>query len=115
MSHTLHHRLHQRLVQLRGRAAAWVDAGRADGFKPVGGICDNLVVTKDEQAFLSDLMALWPSFSGDRGYPVPHPVRRPAIAYINASSQEMWSPEYEYARNRWALLDWLIEQTATDD
>ena len=25
---------------------------------------------------------------------------------------EMWNPEYEYARNRWALLGWLIDQTA---
>ena len=33
-------------------------------------------------------------------------------AFIRCDEQEMWNPEFEYARNRWALLEWLIEQTS---
>ena len=104
--------VHRKLVELRGRAADWIDTGRADGFEPATGICDNLVLTMDERAFLGDLMALWPGNSGNWYCPVPHPDKWSERAYETASSQEMWSPDYEYARNRWALLDWLIEQTA---
>ena len=45
---------------------------------------------------------------------MPHPVKDPLDAHENATAQEMWNPAHEYARNRWALLDWLIEQTASE-
>ena len=39
-------------------------------------------------------------------------LRHPKLAYEWSSSAEFWNPQFEYARNRLALLDWLIDQTA---
>lgn len=106
--------LHQKLVKLRGWVTAWINDEDVEEFDPTFGICINLELTEDEQDLLADLMALWPDSSGDRNYPVPHPTTDAEYAYHNASSQENWNPEREYARNRWALLEWLIEQIASE-
>ena len=110
MSHTLH----QQLVQLRRRATAWLAKGHVPGFVPTYGICRHPKLHPDTSALLADLLASWPGGSGDRDYPVPHPAAGPQRAYDNTPPQEMWNPEFEYARNRWALLEWLIEQTASE-
>lgn len=111
MSQNLHQNLHQKLVQLHIRASEWLDTGRAGGFMPVCGICAHLTLSEGDETLLADLMASWPGGSGVKNYPVPHPDKDPEYAYGSATMQEMWDPEYEYARNRLALLDWLIEQT----
>jgi hypothetical protein len=55
-----------------------------------------------------DLMEQWPEFSGDRGYPVPHPSKSPDVAFDLVSTEDMWSPESAYGAARLRLLDWLI-------
>ena len=104
--------LHQQLVLLHDRARLWVATGRSDQFDPIIGICRNLRLGSGDAVLLDDLLARWPGSSGSWGFPVPHPVEEPFDAFIRCDEQEMWSPEFEYARNRWALLEWLIEQTS---
>lgn len=111
MSQTPHQTLHQQLVQLRGRAKAWLEGEPDEWFNPYCGLCSNTALGASYLGYLRDLMARWPGGSGYRHYPVPHPVNAPWVAYQSASAEEMWNPEFEYARNRWALLDWLIAQT----
>ena len=111
MKQTLHQTLHQQLVQLRGRAKAWLEGEDPEGFYAYGGLCHNLTLDELGRSYLRDLMARWPGGSGYRFHPVPHPVNTPWVAHLNASAEEKWNPEFEYARNRWALLEWLIEQT----
>ena len=104
--------LHQQLVQLRQNAAAWVDGLPVEGFSPGTGICSNLRLDAPTYHKLEGLIELWPGNSGATIFPVPHPVAAPGRAYLFAPTAEKWNPEHEYARNRLALLDWLIEQTA---
>lgn len=114
MSHTLH----QQLVELRGQAKAWLEGEKPEGFCPEIGICENLPREPRKYDLLRDLLreltATWPAGTGDRFYPVPHHDKGPEGGYTHSGAQEMWNPEFEYARNRWALLDWLIEQTASE-
>ena len=106
--------LHQELLQIRGRAKAWLEWRDFEGFSPMFGICQNLPRKKLDCGRLLDLMTDWPNGSGVNGFPVPHPVKDPVDAFFNSSLEQMWNPEYEYARNRWALLEWLIEQIASE-
>ena len=105
--------LHQQLLEVRGRARAWLAEESGHGLAPSFGICNQLSLSVVDEDLLGDLCAEWPSGSGDRDYPVPHPDCDPDVGYTRARAQEMWNPEHEYARNRLTLLDWLIEQTAT--
>ena len=111
MNHTLHQKLHRQLVELRGQAEAWLEGEKPEGFCPELGICENL---PNERRKCGLLMAAWPGGSGYEGYPVPHHDKGPEGGYTHSSAQEMWNPQHEYARNRWALLEWLIEQTASE-
>ena len=104
--------LHQELVQLRGRAKAWLEGENPEGFYAHRGLCHNLSLDELDVGYLRYLMAAWPGGSGRGLFPVPHPVKKPWLACQGANAEEMWHPKFEYARNRWALLDWLIEQTA---
>ena len=106
--------LHQQLVELRGQAEAWLEGEKPKGFRPELGICENLPNERRKCGLLRDMIAAWPNGSGVNGFPVPHPVKDPEGAYTNASASEMWNPKHEYARNRWALLEWLIEQIASE-
>lgn len=110
---SLHQDLHQQLIQLRRRVADWVGDGLpVAGFNPDYGICGNLPAFPRYYDLLDGLFASWPGGSGSVVFPVPHPLLDPFEAYVALSQSEMWNPEHEYARNRLALLDWLIEQTA---
>ena len=108
----LHQTLHQQLVDLRGRAKAWLEGETSERFDPDRGICDNLWPSPHCYVLLNDLLASWPGGSGSWVFPVPHPLLHPYEAYVASSQSEKWNPEHEYARSRLALLDWLIEQTA---
>ena len=112
MNNFPHQNLHQLLVQLRDKAEAWLGGEKPEGFCPELGICENLPSEPRKYNLLRDLMATWPAGTGSRFYPVPHHDKGPEGGYTHSSAQEMWNPEHEYARNRWALLEWLIEQTA---
>lgn len=106
--------LHQQLVQLRGQAETWLEGKKPEGFCPELGICENLPNERRKGDLLGDMMAAWPAGTGNRFYPVPHHDKGPEGGYTHSGAQEMWNPELEYARNRWALLEWLIEQTASE-
>ena len=110
---TLTQTLHQQLVQLRGQAHDWVAGQPVAGFKPWRGICSHLDLGVADWRQFGALLTAWPGSSGNGDFPVPHPRFVPATAFVTSPPQEMWNPEFEYARNRWALLDWLIEQTST--
>ena len=112
MKQTPHQTLHQELLQLRGRAKAWLEGEEPEGFHPDLGACSNLQLNPHCLALLGVLLAVWPGGSGDDLFPVPHPTKSPIDAFFMCDALEMWHPRYEYARNRWALLEWLIEQTA---
>lgn len=103
--------LHQELLQLRGWAKAWLDGEKPERFDPDLGICYGLRSYPHCLDLMDDLLAAWPGGSGSELFPVPHPTKKPFDAFNSCDAQEMWNPEHEYARNRWALLDWLIEQT----
>ena len=112
MSHTLH----QQLVELRGQAEAWLEGEKPKDFRATDGICLNIKMDAEDNGALLALMAKWPGNSGAPGYPVPSPtpVRTAKEHYQYADCLQKWDPRHEYARNRWALLEWLIEQTASE-
>lgn len=112
MNQTPHQVLHQDLLLLHGRAKAWLEGKNSKRFDPAFGICAGLWAYPYYHAQLRELLASWPGGSGSEDYPVPHPTKAPLDAFYECGAQEMWNPEFEYARNRWALLEWLIEQTA---
>lgn len=112
MNQMLHQILHLQLVQLRARHDAWLEGRDSGEFYPPGGICDGLDLGDADYDVLRDLMEAWPAGTGDRIFPVPHPTKTPVEGFYDCDAQEMWSPEFEYARNRLSLLDWLIEQTS---
>ena len=113
MNQNLTQTLHQSLVQLRGQARDWAVGLPVAGFRAWAVICDNLndCDSRLKYTLMRDLVEAWPAGTGDRIFPVPHPDRTPERGFTHSDAQEMWSPEFEYARNRLALLDWLIEQT----
>ena len=115
MNQPLHQTLHYELLKLRSRAKAWLEGEQDEEFAPYVGICDNLVLEEPGLDFLHELMEAWPDGTGKGSFPVPHPVKKPCVAYLGARAEEMWDLGYEYARNRWALLEWLIEQTTTNN
>ena len=106
--------LNRRLVELRGQAKAWLDTGHRYKFSPEHGICKNLPGERYDRSLLYDLMAAWPDGTSDDCFPVPHPTETPDKGFRYSNPQEKWDPQHEYARNRWALLEWLIEQTASE-
>jgi hypothetical protein len=65
---------------------------------PCHGICWLMT-----ESIPSTLMALWPEFSGDHLFPVPHPFLDPQTAYRDG---DLWVDDYGSARLR--LLDFLI-------
>ena len=111
MNQNLSRTLHRQLVQLRGQAQDWAAGRPSGGFDPAIGICHNLSLSPASCAALDDLITRWPAGTGEAAFPVPHPSKAPGLAYVYSPAYEMWNPESEYARNRLALLDWLIEQT----
>ena len=111
MNQNLTQILHQSLVQLRGQARDWAAGRPISGFDPGVGICHNLNLSEAGRGALDYLLARWPAGTGGSGYVVRHPTDVPRQAYRFSSAYEKWHPVHEYARNRLALLDWLIEQT----
>ena len=104
--------LHQQLIQLHGWAKAWLEGEKPERFDPDLGICGNLRLSPHCYNLFDDLLAAWPGGSGSVVFPVPHPPLHPFEAYVASSRSEKWNPEHEYARNRWALLEWLIAATS---
>lgn len=56
---------------------------------------------------VADLSQHWPKHSGNELFPVPHPEATPVYAY---SHYPKWDKDTEYGRNRYELLEFLIEQ-----
>ena len=115
MNQNLSRTLHRQLVQLRGQAQDWAAGRPSREFNPALGICHNLSLSPASRDALYDLIARWPARTGAVAFPVPHPTQAPGLAYVYSPPDQMWNPVHEYARNRLALLDWLIEQTAPSE
>lgn len=59
----------------------------------------------------------WHLFSGNTMYPVPHPTMTPMRAYNSLKmrfAQNLWDRNTQYGRNRWALVDYLIDRIRAD-
>ncbi len=80
------------------------------------GICRNYIVTcmgDDLETVMSNYgisFEDWPLYSGSLRYPVFPAMSTGEDAYFAYINQPKWDKFTEYGRNRWALLDWLIEQ-----
>lgn len=63
---------------------------------------------------LAWLINKWPGRSGDRRFPIPaaDPKDMPAaMAFYIATPKELWDRKTsQYARNRWACLEWMIAE-----
>lgn len=70
------------------------------------GICSNALTETSEWAYLHACFLCWPKFSGDLGYPVPHPELNCTGAYDLC--YDLWDKSTEYGLNRWELLDHCI-------
>lgn len=98
---------------------------RADNW-PDYGICDNLTdrlstrpngmltdASLDQVVVLNELMARWPKSSGSHLFPVPstNGWEDAEGAYLMSTPEGRWDWRVsEYARSRWELLEWLIDE-----
>ena len=103
------------LKDVRARVHEYLYTRKTWRFDPYLGICSTVTlgaqspeVRLERLNLLTGLMEKWPEFSGDRAYPVPHPIESPDKAFYLASAEEMWSPVSAYGAARLRLLDWLI-------
>ena len=58
--------------------------------------------------WVRDAFSEWPKSSGDNHYPVPDGDMNPEVAFDN--TEDLWDPSTEYGRNRYELLDFLIQE-----
>ena len=70
------------------------------------GICDNLDF--DSKRWAKSKWVNWPKYSGVLNYPVPHHYLPPATAFYSIA--DVWDRRTRYGKDRWELLDWLIEK-----
>lgn len=71
------------------------------------GICSNVRIL---HSILEFGFPSWPKFSGNIEYPVPHPQFTPVKGYDYALINDiLWDKETQYGRDRWELVDFLIE------
>lgn len=95
-------RLHKLLLKIKRQPHA------------TSGLCYNMDYVDGNATALPDkflcrkLWKLWDKYSGYEAYPVPHPIHRASFAYHN--TREKWDTSTEYGRNRWELLNYLIDQ-----
>ena len=77
---------------------------------PTLGICQ--ITTLETAPYIKGIWEKWPKYSGSLLYPVP--------AFEGQDSKEaensfymnylLWDKDTEYGRNRWELLEWMIEE-----
>lgn len=63
-----------------------------------------------QRALIRALCTFWGKYSGNICFPVPHPRHCPELAYCDTADH--WNRETQYARDRWELLDFLIDATS---
>ena len=78
------------------------------------GICDHIHKTlpftyNKTMPILEEMFYIWPLYSGDPTFPVPHPEQDPDRAYLDTDGN-IWDKNTEYGRNRWSLLEHCISQ-----
>lgn len=88
--------------------------------RPYRGICSSVWRTvpfdhphkMEVSQLLDNLFQRWPEFSGNVGYPVPHPTLAASSAYMmgtyGLNDVSMWRGEYGESRRR--LLNWMIDE-----
>ena len=85
---------------------------------PTVGICENLGYLTNTRPprgeppvrTVERLARRWPKVSHSTAFPVPHRTLSPAEAYTRSSHTTQWNRRTVYGRNRWELLDFLIEE-----
>lgn len=87
---------------------------RADGPRSKNvGICSNISPSdKNVPLLIAELAKDWPKYSGKAMYPVPHDRMEANNAYSAYLMHhwDMWSMDEAYGRNRWELLDHVINK-----
>jgi len=58
--------------------------------------------------WVRDAFSEWPKSSGDKNYPVPDGDMDPEVAFD--TTEDLWDTNTEYGRNRFELLDFLIQE-----
>lgn len=72
--------------------------------KRLEGAC---LITQNAVEHICDhMMQLWPKYSGNRIYPVPHPTKTPVKAFIHTDN--LWIGKYGALRKELCL--WLADQ-----
>lgn len=95
------------LAQLLKQLKEMQEAGPKDSTL---GICQvNTFVTKP---YLKEIWENWPKYSGMSLYPVPEFEGQRGKEARNSFYKTilLWDRNTEYGRNRWELLEWLIEE-----
>lgn len=75
------------------------------------GICCNIQYKHQVEHLLEELFPYWSKYSGELLWPVPsdNPEYDNYEAYIKLYRKDKWDRETQYGRDRWELLDFLIE------
>ena len=107
---------HKTLLRVKKRmqnSGNWSNQGICHAYGQERGLLSRILRgNRADHSALEDLMTRWPGYSGDRAFPVPHPTLEPDEAYFGCCPVERWDREWsEYARSRWELLEWMIEET----
>lgn len=73
------------------------------------GICAH--VLDEAEYLLQQMFCCWSKYSGSPSYPVPsdHPDYGAYSAYVDLHYLDKWNRDTQYGRDRWELLDFLIE------
>jgi len=69
------------------------------------GICD--ILPYDFLPVFEKAYVLWPKYSGNLNYPVPHPKLHPREAYETV--YDVWDVDTEYGRDRRELALWFAD------
>lgn len=117
----MRNKLHKALVAVRENAVAYTTNGvESDDFYSDVGICNNINNTRDIDLYtniddiydlLYEAFAVWPKFSGDLDYPVPHKYSGSAGYYRNTNK---WDITTQYGKDRMELLEFMIDYFAEE-
>ena len=72
------------------------------------GICSNIGVMH----LPVEILEKWSKYTGNNCYPVPDPELSPAKAFTK--TMNLWDRSTKYGRNRWELVNFLIEELSKD-
>lgn len=99
--------------------AALLDIKKEDKSTANHGLCWAVNIHTQDQScmtVLSQIIPLWPKYSGEKWYPVPGIGMGPEEQYNHAKSKGyMWDTSTEYGMLRYELLDFCINYLQKKD